>query len=66
MDKEKWLPPKGRVIYIKDGGIELLYDHTADKIDYGIVKTPYGESKPFPIASILAQGYWEVAPGWDK
>lgn len=53
---------KGQVLATREGGDELIYDHTdANGIDWGYVQRG-GEKFPLtPVISIIARGYWQAS-----
>jgi hypothetical protein len=58
---------KGKVIYVSDDGSEIIYDRKDKEEIYAHVKFADGrEFESDKLGSILARGYWQPAPGWDK
>jgi hypothetical protein len=58
---------KGKVLYKATDGSEILFDREEKGEIYAHVKFPDGREFPSnKLGSILARGYWEPAPGWDK
>lgn len=58
---------KGKVLYVAEDGSEILFDREEQDQIYAHVKFPDGREFPSnKLGSILARGYWQPAPGWDK
>lgn len=55
------------MLYVAEDGSEILYDKEENDEIYAHVKFPDGrEFESNKLGSILARGYWQPAPGWDK
>jgi len=58
---------KGTVLYIAKDGSEIIFDRLDGAEPYAHVKFADGrEFESNKLGSILARGYWQPAPDWNK
>lgn len=50
---------KGDLVAVRDGGYRLIYDYTADGLEWGHVERGKDKFPITPVLSIIARGYWK-------